>query len=283
MDRVTYLSQLETALRKKYREQQVRDILADYEEFFATGIAEGKSEEELCAEFGPPEQAARELKDECAENPSGRKNTVAVVCTILAVLVFVVVLWPFRGYLTVSRSQLISQDGPVNFWVVMLTPLILEGVLALWLRPGNSSAKKMSWVPRVHIILAVPLAVSLVWLIYYCYKTVPPNEIAWYYPIAAAWAARIGVLILLASIVLLFIYAMNGHAKAHWFLFCDTALLTLILNFIRVLSFTDAEATAGSITAGIASCFLWAILPNLAAAAVWWAIEKIVLLRRAKS
>jgi uncharacterized membrane protein len=282
MDRVTYLSQLETALRKKYREQQVQDILSDYEEFFATGIAEGKSEEELCAEFGPPEQAARELKDEGGENARSRNSTAAAVCTVLAVLVFAMVLWPFSGKLTVSTPQLISQQGPVNFWIVMLTPLILEGVLALWLRRGNSSMKKMKWVPRVHIILAVPLAASLAWLIYYSYKAITPEGIAWYYPIAAAWAANISVLILFVSIVLLFIYTMNGHAKAHWFLFCDTALLTLILNVICVLSSFGPEATASSIVTRIVSCLLWAILPNLAAAAVWWVIEKAILARRGK-
>ena len=61
MDKSTYLKQLETALREKYPETQVRDILSDYEDFFTSGAADGKSEAELCEEFGPPEQAVLSL------------------------------------------------------------------------------------------------------------------------------------------------------------------------------------------------------------------------------
>lgn len=281
MDRVTYLSQLETALRKKYREQQVQDILSDYEEFFATGAAEGKSEAELCAEFGPPERAAIELEKESGANSCTRNTTAATVCTVLAVLVFVVILWPFSGKLTASTPQLITQNGPVNFWIVMLAPLILEGVLALWLRRGYSSVKKMKWVPRVHLILAVPFAASLAWLIYYCCQAISSMEILWSNLIIAAWVFRIGGFILLVSMILLIIYTVNGHKKAHWFLFCDTALLTLLFNIRNFLGFVDPNVTNAA--PGVASFFLWAILPNLAAAAVWWVVEKIVSLRRAEA
>ena len=97
MDKSTYLKQLETALRGKYAEPQVKDILADYEDFFASGAAEGKSEAELCAEFGPPGQAAIELKGEDKTEPPRRKVNRTVLSRVLLAGLILAVLWPFFG------------------------------------------------------------------------------------------------------------------------------------------------------------------------------------------
>ena len=61
MEKSDYLQNLERTLKANFSQQQANDILADYTEFFDTGIAEGKSESELCAEFGNPEKVAKEL------------------------------------------------------------------------------------------------------------------------------------------------------------------------------------------------------------------------------
>jgi len=61
MDREQYIKNLQDVLKERFSQQQANDILADYSEFFDAGIAEGKSESELCTEFGSPERVALEL------------------------------------------------------------------------------------------------------------------------------------------------------------------------------------------------------------------------------
>lgn len=283
MDKSTYLKQLETALREKYAEPQVRDILSDYVDFFASGAEAGKSEAELCAEFGPPERAAGELKSASeAETPRRDLRPFSIACSVLAIA-FLAVFWVFRGVFLAPHMQLPNAAG---FWLALLFPLSLEGVLALWFSRNSSPKGGMKWIPAVQAVLAVPVIAALVWLIYYA-QSIPSF---FYADLQNAGTLVAGVtgtltkaayLILLASIVLFLLYATHGHRRAHWCLFLDATLLTLILNFISLLSQINPETYDGA--EGIARCFLWAILPNLAAAGITWAIWKIVSVRRAKA
>lgn len=278
MDKSTYLKQLETALRKKYAEPQVRDILSDYEDFFASGVASGKSEAELCAEFGPPERAVEELE----ETPRRDFKAFSIVCSVLAIA-FLAVFWVFRGVFLAPHMNL---PNAVGFWLALLFPLSLEGVLAVWLSRNISPKGGMKWIPAVQAILAVPVLATLIWLISYALKA--PS--LFYSNLQNAGTLVAGItgtlanaasVILLASIVLFMLYAMHGRKQAHWFLFLDTTLLVLILNFISLLSQINPETYNG--TQGIVRCFLWAVLPNLAAVGIDWSIRKIVSIRGAKA
>lgn len=278
MDKSTYLKQLETVLREKYAEPQVRDILSDYEDFFTSGAAEGKSEAELCAEFGPPERAAGELE----EPPRRGSRPFAIACSVLAIA-FIAVFWVFRGVFLAPHMQL---PNAVGFWLALLFPLSLEGVLAVWFSRNISPKGGMKWVPAVQAVLVVPVLAALVWLIYYA-QSIPSF---FYADLQNAGTLAVSVtgtltnaayLILLASIALFLLYATHGHRRAHWFLFFDTTLLTLILNFVSLLSQINPETYDAA--EGIARCLLWAVLPNLAAAGITWAVRKIVSVRRAKA
>ncbi len=292
MNKTAYLGQLETALREKYPEPQVRDILSDYEDFFASGTAEGKSEAELCEEFGPPEQAAREVKGETeAATPRRGEKRSVFSCVFLAVLVFAV-LWPFFGpVFEISPGRNIP-EGPVGFWLSLLFPLALEAILALWASQSNPPKRALKWVPRANLIFAVPVAAVLVLLVF-CVFTIP--QIAEsiesnssgpvnFLMTTVYYGSFLSELLLFASIILSMLYSIRRHKKARWFLFLDTALLTLLLNFdsllahIRIEDYDAAKAAA--------SCFLWAVLPNLAAAGVYWIVLRIVSslkLRRVKA
>lgn len=278
MDKSTYLKQLETALREKYAEPQVRDILSDYEDFFASGAAEGKSEAELCAEFGPPERAAGELE----ETPRRDFKAFSIACSVLAII-FIAVFWVFRDVFLAPHMQL---PNAVGFWLTLLFPLSLEGVLAVWFSRNISPKGGMKWIPVVQTVLAVPVLATLVWLIYYA-QNIPSF---FYIGLQSSGTLVANVtrtltnaacLILLASIVLFLLYATHGHKRVRWFLFLDTTLLALTLNFVSLLSQINPETYDAS--EGIARCFLWAVLPNLAAAGIAWAIRKIVSVRRAKA
>lgn len=50
----------------------ISEILADFEEHFANGLARGKSEDEITAELGNPAEIAQQYKESAADGPSSR-------------------------------------------------------------------------------------------------------------------------------------------------------------------------------------------------------------------
>lgn len=70
MDRKQYLSALKKRLLFKLTNDEIEDILADMEECFEAGAAEGKSEEEICLALGEPKAAAASL---LGEQPVGSR------------------------------------------------------------------------------------------------------------------------------------------------------------------------------------------------------------------
>ena len=58
MNREEYLKQLKAAL-KSLPEDELQDILYDYEEHFDIGLSKGKSEKEISAELGDPKEIAK--------------------------------------------------------------------------------------------------------------------------------------------------------------------------------------------------------------------------------
>ena len=272
MDKKTYLEQLGTALRQKYPEPQVRDILSDYEDFFTSGAADGKSEAELCAEFGPPEQAARELKSENT-GETARRGTepFAIACSVLAIA-FIAVFWVFHK---VFYGPL-PLPNAVDFWLAILFPLLLEGVIAIRFSQNTPVEKKLKWIPAVQIVLAVPVTAAFVWIIHFI------KSITSFFTLEGGITGTVinaTYLILLASIILFVLYVIYGHRRAHWFLFLDTTLLTLMLNF----GLLGPQFEPGTFNAmgEITLCFQWAILPNFAAVGITWVILKIISVRKA--
>lgn len=288
MDRKAYLKGLEVALLESYPEKQARDILADYENFFDDGIAEGKSEETLCREFGPPEQAVRELKGEsssvCTHSGSQTVNTICIVLGV-TVLAFLGIISGLAKFFRIDTIY--TAPNFLNFWLAMLLPLILEGILALRLFGGIPAKRGLNWVPRVQLVLFTVVAVLFAFLIRESFSIEPIahdiTSIGIYYDsfkaTAIAWATWASIVLLAASGVLYILYAVHGHFKAHWLLFINTTLLTMFLNMGALLSHISYYYNA---LTGLASCFLWAALPNLAAAAILWIALKIHAKRRQK-
>lgn len=60
MNREQFIRQLDELL-KKLRDDERRDILQDFEEHFDIGLEQGKTEEEIAASLGSPQQIAKEL------------------------------------------------------------------------------------------------------------------------------------------------------------------------------------------------------------------------------
>ncbi len=61
MKKEDFLEILRDYLKKGFSEDEVMDILRDYEEYFVDGIIEGKSEMEIISSLGSPKEIANEL------------------------------------------------------------------------------------------------------------------------------------------------------------------------------------------------------------------------------
>lgn len=284
MNRKTYLKELEKELRNSYSERQMQDILADYTDFFDAGAAEGKSEAELCTEFGPPKQAAWKMKSENGMTDSMiLSKIVNIICIILWLAVIVV--WEFLRGTTVHLYPpfvVSASQSHGNFWIATSFPLALEGIFAIRFFWGSPAKKGLNWVPRIQIVLFIPIATVLAFLIYFSFLIQSAqglNFIKSHRMIMdiASWGRDGSILLLVASGVLFILYAVHGHPKACRFLFLDTTLLTLFLNLPSI--FCDVAANFNA-AAKLASCILRAVLPNLTAAIFYMAIQRNSLLRK---
>lgn len=68
MKKDDYLNTLSQGL-KQYDESYVQEILNDYEEHFQDALANGKSEEEICASLGNPQELIDEIKEMMGASP----------------------------------------------------------------------------------------------------------------------------------------------------------------------------------------------------------------------
>lgn len=100
MNRQQFLNSLDASLQKLSSDER-KDILQDFEEHFANGIAEGKSEEHISASLGSPNQIAKELLAshllEKAENTETTGNIIRAMWAVIGLGFFnvVIVLGPF--------------------------------------------------------------------------------------------------------------------------------------------------------------------------------------------
>jgi len=63
MEKLEFLKKLRRALSWTFTEEEITDILADYEDFFISGGAEDKDETQICTELGDPAEIARGLAE----------------------------------------------------------------------------------------------------------------------------------------------------------------------------------------------------------------------------
>lgn len=64
MNKLEYLNQLETILKKQLNKADVDDIIRDYAEFFEEGRRQGESDQEIAAKLGSPELIAQQIMEE---------------------------------------------------------------------------------------------------------------------------------------------------------------------------------------------------------------------------
>lgn len=103
---------------------QAREVLADYREYFATGLERGQSEAELCARFGPPRAIVQALCQERALPPLGRRLCPALLCLVL-----------------LATAWLCGWPGAYAWWVPLWA--LLAAPALLWWLP-----RRLGWAPK---------------------------------------------------------------------------------------------------------------------------------------
>lgn len=96
MTKKQYLASLRKYLRFRLSNKEIDDILADMEECFDAGTAEGKSEEEICLSLGEPKIAAASLLSE--QTGSERITSLAEVWLPLVISAVLYAVYTFCGF-----------------------------------------------------------------------------------------------------------------------------------------------------------------------------------------
>lgn len=100
MSRIEFIEQLRNSL-KGFSEEEIEDILYDYEEHFDIGLSKGKTEEEIAKELGNPKNIAKAYRASAtvtaAENNPSPRNLFKAILAAMALGFFnlVIVLGPF--------------------------------------------------------------------------------------------------------------------------------------------------------------------------------------------
>lgn len=96
MTKKQYLASLRKYLRFRLSNKEIDDILADMEECFEAGAAEGKSEEDICLSLGEPRSAAASLLSE--QTGSERITSLAEVWLPLLLSAALFAVYTYCGF-----------------------------------------------------------------------------------------------------------------------------------------------------------------------------------------
>lgn len=82
MNRKEFLDILRDYLKKNFSEDEINDIIRDYEEYFVNGEIEGKSDLDTIAGLGSPKLIAKDLINQIKDNESesNKKDKIEEIC-----------------------------------------------------------------------------------------------------------------------------------------------------------------------------------------------------------
>ncbi len=263
MDKKSYLTALSRMLRGKRTQAQIREILQDYEGFFAAGRSEGKSEEEISAEFGPPDQAADRILEEERQRGGGPGKAVG----------FTVVMLIFGTLCAASFWNLRNPEPQRSIGIAAALALFAQAAVSEW--PGAKEKWHRRWAVRAQAVLFALLAAGAavtVTLVLRLDRGVPSSLI-----FAAGMCLEAGPALLAGSGMLSFLSAARGCRAARHRLLADTFFFALYLNLWASLS-NVSETYDGGVQA--MSCFLGAAAANLAAWALFLLLHRLNLRRK---
>lgn len=150
-----FLRQLRRALFWRLPSGEAHAIVEDYSGFFDDRMAEGKTEAEVCREFGAPTEVARAILRE-----SGRRTQPLGLLIIVWVL-----LAGFLNWWWTWQTFQFSNSG--YFWFYIVEFLLIPGLWLCWRKELDGRKDKLPHPGRWRIAaFGIPAAV---WAVFYSY------------------------------------------------------------------------------------------------------------------
>lgn len=157
MKKEDFLEILKDYLKKGFSEDEVMDILRDYEEYFIDGAIEGKSDMEIISGLGSPKEIAKELLSE-----SNSKSTNKIKSKAEGILIEV--KGKFKRYANKFKINLNDKDHAksrkkTKLLQVLITIILIPIAISIFLGTASFALGLISSV--VLAAIGAPFAVSL--------------------------------------------------------------------------------------------------------------------------
>lgn len=127
MTKNQFLSRLHNALLWQYNQNEITEILEDYQELFESGEEDGETEEAMCSRFGKPEEIAAILKER--KKPFISRKSSRYFISVMVMLIGVVIFFRIRSEYIGNQMLIYSMT------LVVAVPLILW-----WLFGGSRNS-----------------------------------------------------------------------------------------------------------------------------------------------
>ncbi len=157
-----FLRSLRFCLFFRMSPAEAREVAADYETFFDDKLGEGKSEAEVCREFGSPREVAKAILKEEGKN-SKPLGALALVWTVLGI-------WFLREW-GMPFFSLYNDERLYSLIVFLMTPLLW----LLWRKsiyPAQPPRRG-----RFVALCAIPVVLSSTFCTYVCYIVRYPEQL----------------------------------------------------------------------------------------------------------
>lgn len=131
MNKYQFIKILESSLMKLPSEERL-DIIQDFEEYFSIGLEEGKTEEQIAASLGSPNQIAKELVASYhlgkVETTASTGNIIRAVWAVIGLGFFnlIIVLGPFLALVAVIIGGWTAGTG------LIMSPLLVLVNIAIY-------------------------------------------------------------------------------------------------------------------------------------------------------
>jgi hypothetical protein len=226
MEKATFMRQLKRGLHLHFLQKEMQDILEDYEGFFLQGLAEGKTEEEICADLGNPSQIAAELSRETEKRSFlRRKEFLHLTASLMLFCGGIIYFWRIRYSTFYTGNILISIIGIVLFSV------------GLWFAAGGTLSKRAYRCKPRKSIFFWHLALFMMIVFIYCI-------FMWYFPLVV-WKASWGYMsgpVIVAILTLLFFFAAAVVVYAFYNFYCKSPdYFALVPHLLGVLALCSCE------------------------------------------
>jgi uncharacterized membrane protein len=149
MEKEVFLKNLKKALSWTFTEKEIKDILMDYEGFFASGEAEGKSEVQILKELGNPKDIALELAEALEKERTSPLWLKIFIRMIITVVVGIAGYWvgtyPLFWLTDVLHDNSLLYIGSSLLYAVLLVVLWLVLIGFTFKMPPVACALTGAW------------------------------------------------------------------------------------------------------------------------------------------